>query len=184
MKAFRAVTVLSMHFILPNISYNLFRRLHSRSAAQDLIMKRFLTINIIAVGKKNGVEPWISLGCSEYEKRISSHMNLNTIYYKSDYDLLNNMNSFKGKVIALDENGVELNSRGFSQYLYKSFEDGGAQVTIIIGGFDGLPTEVRKSYPLLSLSKLTWTHQFARLLLLEQIYRSIEIRKGSSYHKD
>ena len=58
---------------------------------------------------------------------------------------------------------------------------------------DGLPTELRegsssssgrgKNPILLSLSDLTFTHQFARLVLIEQIYRATEIRKGSGYHK-
>jgi 23S rRNA (pseudouridine1915-N3)-methyltransferase len=68
--------------------------------------------------------------------------------------------------------------------VYKSFEDGGSHVSFIIGGFAGLPDGIRSAYPLLTLSKMTWTHQMARLLLLEQIYRASEIFKGSAYHKD
>jgi 23S rRNA (pseudouridine1915-N3)-methyltransferase len=90
----------------------------------------------------------------------------------------------KGVILALDESGKEYTSREFEKVLYKSFEEGGAHVTFIIGGFSGLPTEIKKKYPLISLSKMTWTHQFARLLLVEQIYRSTEIHKGSGYHKD
>lgn len=63
-------------------------------------------------------------------------------------------------------------------------EEGGAQLSFIVGGFDGLPDKIKIKYPLISLSNLTWTHQMARLLLIEQIYRATEIRKNSKYHKD
>lgn len=53
---------------------------------------------------------------------------------------------------------------------------------------EGLPSElkdgtIKDKHILLSLSELTFTHQFARLVLIEQIYRATEIRKGSGYHK-
>jgi 23S rRNA (pseudouridine1915-N3)-methyltransferase len=63
-------------------------------------------------------------------------------------------------------------------------EKGGANVTFIIGAYDGLPEEIRSKYPLISLSQMTWTHSMARLLLIEQVYRASEIRKGSGYHKE
>ena len=60
-----------------------------------------------------------------------------------------------------------------------------ATQSFFIGGADGLPAELKADRSrLLSLSKLTFTHQMARLLLVEQIYRATEIRKGSGYHKD
>eukprot|EP01041_Mallomonas_annulata_P010404 gene10404-21694_t len=148
------------------------------------LFKRYLTTTIVTVGKKNGVEPWISAGCSEYEKRINSVIDLETIFLKSDDALLDYIPSLRGTIIALDENGKEFTSREFSSYFYKALENGGAHVSLIIGGFSGLPSEIRNKYPLISIGKMTWTHQMARLLLLEQIYRAIEIRKGSSYHKD
>ena len=68
---------------------------------------------------------------------------------------------------------------------FDALEAGGSRVTFIIGGADGLPPAL-KADPgrLLSLSRLTFTHQMARLLLIEQIYRATEIRRGSGYHKD
>lgn len=86
--------------------------------------------------------------------------------------------------MALDENGKQFDSIQFSKTLYDGFEDGGAHVSFIIGGFAGLPQEIRDNFPLISLSQMTWTHQMARLLLIEQIYRAYEIRKGSNYHKE
>lgn len=60
-------------------------------------------------------------------------------------------------VIALDENGAEYSSRDFSNVVYKGLEDGGANLTFVIGGFAGLPSEIKKSYPLISLSKVPTT---------------------------
>jgi 23S rRNA (pseudouridine1915-N3)-methyltransferase len=62
---------------------------------------------------------------------------------------------------------------------------GGARLSFVVGGAEGLPPELKGApYELLSLSKLTFTHQFARVVLAEQIYRGAEIRKGSAYHKE
>ena len=157
---------------------------HRQGITNRLITIRRLTTTILTVGKKNGVEPWISAGCSEYEKRIQPIVDIETIFYKSDDALVDSLHSLRGTVIALDEIGIELSSRDFSQYYYKALENGGSHVCLIIGGFSGLPPQIKKKYPLISIGKMTWTHQMARLLLLEQIYRAIEIRKGSSYHKD
>lgn len=84
----------------------------------------------------------------------------------------------------MDETGKQLTSNDFSSYVFKSFEDGGASISFIIGGAEGLPTIIRSNYPLISLSLMTWTHQMARLLLIEQVYRAVEIKKGSKYHKE
>jgi 23S rRNA (pseudouridine1915-N3)-methyltransferase len=146
--------------------------------------RRYLTANILIVGKKNGAEQFIDDGYAEYEKRLGPTMKINTIFLKSDEALVQAAKDIKGSVIALDENGKQYTSRQFSDVVYKGFEDGGANLSFIIGGFSGLPPEIKSKYPLMSLSKMTWTHQMARLLLIEQIYRAVEIHKGSGYHKD
>jgi 23S rRNA (pseudouridine1915-N3)-methyltransferase len=144
----------------------------------------YLTTNIFIVGKKNGGEDFINEGCMEYEKRLKPTMQITTHFLKSDGALIDAVANSKGTVIALDENGRQYTSREFSKEVYKGLEDGGAHLNFCIGGFDGLPDEIKKTARLISLSKMTWTHQMARLLLLEQIYRAVEIRKGTAYHKD
>ena len=67
--------------------------------------------------------------------------------------------------------------------LIEAFEEGGSRVSFIIGGAEGLPPSLKASSELLSLSRMTLTHQMARLFLAEQIYRAAEIRRGSPYHK-
>lgn len=149
-----------------------------------LSTRRSLTTSIHVVGKKNSVEAYINDGFSQYEKRLAPIMKINSVFHKSDEELVSALPSFKGVVIALDENGKTFTSREFSRYFYKALEEGGSQVTFVIGGFDGLPDQLKKSCQLMSLSKLTWTHQMARLLLIEQVYRATEIMKNSKYHKD
>lgn len=65
-----------------------------------------------------------------------------------------------------------------------SLPTGGSRLVFVIGGAEGLPPSLKKSKELWSLSKLTFTHQWARVLLTEQIYRATEIKKGSGYHKE
>lgn len=146
--------------------------------------RRYLTTNILIVGKRNAGEEWIAAGCQEYEKRLSTSMTLTTTFCKSDEELIKVAKAAKGTIFAMDEHGKQYTSIDFSKALYKGFEDGGAHVTFIVGGFAGLPADIKKSYNLISLSKMTWTHQMARLLLLEQVYRASEIHKGSGYHKE
>ena len=88
-----------------------------------------------------------------------------------------------GSVIALDPLGKTCTSEEFCELLFAAIERGGSRLSFIIGGAEGLPKEVRADAKLVSLSRLTFTHQMARLVLAEQIYRATEIRKGSGYHK-
>ena len=153
-------------------------------ATKSIETKRWATVNILVVGKKNTVEDFIKDGCDEYEKRLRPIMKVNTQFLKDDDALVKAVNGAKGCVLAMDENGEQYSSRAFSNKFHKSLEDGGATLNFVIGGFAGLPSEIKSSKSLISLSNMTWTHQMARLLLLEQIYRATEIRKGSGYHKD
>ncbi len=84
------------------------------------------------------------------------------------------------RIIALDERGKLFSSSEFAQQLSADSR----RVIFIIGGPFGLSEEVKKTaHELLALSRMTFTHEMARLLLLEQIYRAISIIKGRKYHK-
>lgn len=86
--------------------------------------------------------------------------------------------------IALDETGKLLTSEEFASSLAKISITHGSNISFIIGGSDGLAEELRKSANLvISLGKLTYPHMLARLLLVEQLYRSFTIIEGKSYHK-
>ena len=153
---------------------------------QRILTKRYLKTSIFTVGKRSGGEKWIADGSSEYEKRLKPTMDITTTFVKSNDDLINkvdNQMKSKGIVYALDENGKEYSSIKFSKLVYDAFIEGGSSISFVIGGAEGLPSSLKSSLPLISLSKLTFTHTHARLILYEQIYRATEIHKGSKYHK-
>ena len=87
-------------------------------------------------------------------------------------------------MVLLDPLGKTRTSEKLSEDIYNWLDLGGSRLSFVIGGAEGLPEEMKQqNRNHLSLSSLTFTHQFARVLLMEQIYRSSEIKKGSGYHK-
>lgn len=110
-------------------------------------------------------------------------------YHKNDAELIKGTEADEDKnhqVVLLDPLGKMYTSEAFSENMYRWLEEGGSRLTFVIGGAEGLPEEMKKGgggRHLFSLGKMTLTHQFARILLMEQIYRASEIRKGSGYHK-
>jgi len=86
--------------------------------------------------------------------------------------------------IALDERGKLLSSEEFAQTIAKISTMQTGKFAFMIGGADGLSENVRKTADLIiSLGKMTFPHMLARLLLIEQLYRSFTIIEGKSYHK-
>lgn len=82
-------------------------------------------------------------------------------------------------LVALSEEGKEFTSVKFAEVLGK-FD---RKVVFVIGGPYGLAPEIRAKADLLwSLSRLTFTHELARLLLFEQLFRAVNILHGGSYH--
>ena len=90
----------------------------------------------------------------------------------------------KALVVALDPGGRALSSEELARQLATWEEGGRRHLIFLLGGALGLAPEVlgRADY-ILSLSRLTFTHEIARLLLLEQLYRASTIRAGTGYHK-
>lgn len=85
--------------------------------------------------------------------------------------------------ITLDERGQALDSVAFAQLLGKQF-DAGRQVSIVIGGPDGLdPSVNQRADRTLNLGQMTWPHQLVRVLLAEQLYRAETILLGHPYHR-
>ncbi|WP_303720449.1 23S rRNA (pseudouridine(1915)-N(3))-methyltransferase RlmH [Malonomonas rubra] len=86
-------------------------------------------------------------------------------------------------LIVLDERGRSVGSEQLAERLESEMLHGGRDWCLVIGGPYGLDPEVRQRADLLlSLSKMTFTHQMARLFLLEQLYRSCTILRNEPYH--
>ncbi len=158
-----------------------------------------LTVNVICVGKLK--ESWLREGCAEYIKRLGAYCRLNMI--ELDEKRLPDQPSQAQLKAALDAEGAailaaaggsyiaamciegaKLSSPGLSQRLDKLAVDGVSAVSFVIGSSFGLSERVKSAARLkLSMSDMTFPHQLARLMLLEQLYRAFQISTGGKYHK-
>jgi len=132
-------------------------------------------IKLIVVEKTK--EQFIKLGINEYLKRLQR-------FTKLEYIEVNHFNNLKLDnqfLIVLDIKGINYSSEELALFLNKNINN---NLTFIIGDEDGIQEKLKKKASLLlSLSRMTFTHEFARLIFLEQLYRAITINKGMKYHK-
>jgi 23S rRNA (pseudouridine1915-N3)-methyltransferase len=89
-----------------------------------------------------------------------------------------------GRLVALDETGVQLTSRDFARRIEFEQNNGARVITFVIGGPEGLSKKISgRAHLVLSMGKMTWTHEMCRVLLLEQVYRALCIIHRVPYHK-
>jgi 23S rRNA (pseudouridine1915-N3)-methyltransferase len=87
-------------------------------------------------------------------------------------------------VALLDEGGMEFTSPRFAEFIGERQQAGTKRLAFVIGGFAGVSDEVKQRANLrLALSKMTLTHELARVILTEQIYRAFTLLAGLPYHK-
>lgn len=88
------------------------------------------------------------------------------------------------RLIALCVEGCGLSSEELAREMEQAALSGRADCCFVIGGSYGLSESVKKQADLrLSMSRMTFPHHLARVMLLEQIYRAFKIRSGEKYHK-
>ena len=128
---------------------------------------------IYAIGKIKKL--WIRDGINQYKKRMPE-----LIINELKTFNLNNLRS-NNIIICLSEEGKQLNSVELCSLLL-NFKN--KKIIFLIGDTDGISSDIKKNSDfLLSLSSLTFPHELARLILIEQIYRAISISNNSPYHR-
>lgn len=147
-------------------------------------------------------EPYLREGIREYLKRLSPYFRIEIVEISeeripdrcsaNEIGLIQSREGGRilaavpeeGPVLALDAGGEAWTSEDLARFLSERNMEGVAVVSFLIGGALGLPPEVRNtSRHTVSLSRMTFPHQTARLILLEQIYRAAKIASGEPYHK-
>jgi 23S rRNA (pseudouridine1915-N3)-methyltransferase len=140
-----------------------------------------IIIKIFSIGKTK--EDWLQSALGLYEARLKSSISLEWILVKNDQQLKQFLEK-EPNFICLDPSGKQYSSEEFSVFLMKSIREGHSRLSFVIGGAEGIAISLKtQAKTLVSLSRMTFTHQITRLILVEQIYRAMEIEKGSAYHK-
>lgn len=148
---------------------------------------------VIFLGKTK--DSFISEGIAEYTSRLKHYTQFNTKVIKEKKTGNNTNLELEGRqlleavptgwlVVALDSRGKQYSSEQFAETISGWEQRGLKGVCYLIGGPTGISQTVIKRADLcLSLSKLTFTHDMVRMLLVEQIYRAYTIKAGEKYHK-
>ena len=156
-----------------------------------------MNIKIIALGKIK--EKFLKEGIDEFLKRLTPYasveiLELSPIEIKDENltakilldegeKILSNIKP-QDYVITMEIKGKQFSSEEFAQKIEEITNDGTQEIVFVIGSSCGIGKNVSDRANLkMSMSKMTFLHQFARLILVEQIYRAFKIIKGETYHK-
>jgi 23S rRNA (pseudouridine1915-N3)-methyltransferase len=155
-----------------------------------------MTIKLIAIGKTDNKQLLALI--EDYQKRLGFYIkfsfevipdiknakNLSEAQQKQkEGELILKKLSNTDVLILLDENGKQMDSVGFSNYLQKHMNSGIKQLVFVIGGPYGFSQDVyNKAQGKISLSKMTFSHQMVRLFIIEQLYRGFTILRNEPYH--
>ncbi|USO02432.1 MAG: 23S rRNA (pseudouridine(1915)-N(3))-methyltransferase RlmH [Alphaproteobacteria bacterium] len=130
-------------------------------------------IKLISTGKKSCPD------FNAYTKRINQ-WKLQILTYNKAPRYLELIEPKKEKIVLLDERGKHMTSVQFSEFLEPN-----ENLCFIVGAATGFPKELFSvPHQKISLSSMTFPHELARILLIEQIYRAQQILRNHPYHKD
>jgi 23S rRNA (pseudouridine1915-N3)-methyltransferase len=156
-----------------------------------------MKVTLIQTGKTRF--NYLHEGISDYQKRLNHYLRfdeltlpdiknrkklpVDEIKVREGEQLLKNCKPIDF-VILLDENGKSYSSVELANYLLKKISIG-RDIVLVIGGAYGFSQEVyKRANDMISLSRMTFSHQLVRLILVEQLYRAMTIIRGEPYHHD
>jgi len=155
-----------------------------------------MRLTLICMGKTK--EEFIQVGIAKYARYLKPYMDIEIRELREekigdlrDAPIIRKKESEKifktlppGAVcVALDERGQEFTSHEFAAFINSTLESGVRDMVFIIGGAMGLDESVtERANKVLAMSRWTLTHEMARVVLLEQLYRAFTIIKGKTYH--
>lgn len=156
-----------------------------------------MNIKIIALGKIK--EKFLKDGINEFLKRLTPYAsveitelsaieikdeNLTAKILKQEGEKILSHIKPQSFVITMEIKGKMFSSEEFAKKIEDITNDGISEIIFVIGSSCGIsPTVSARANLKMSMSKMTFLHQFARLILVEQIYRAFKIIKGETYHK-
>ena len=142
-----------------------------------------MKIKLIFFGKKrkNNLDE-ITMG---YFKRIQKEINSEIVFISDQKKIFPNSFKENDLVILIDEKGKHFDSISFSKKFKTLIQNSKKKIIFIVGDANGFSSEIyNRSNEIISLSKFTFTHEIARLIIVEQIYRAISIIKNHPYHNE
>ena len=160
-----------------------------------------LGVNIIAIGKLK--EAYLRDACAEYAKRLGGFCKMKITEIPEsklpddpsekeiDIALSNEGKEIEKKIsennsynIVMCIEGKQMPSERLAEKIEQVSLEGKSKINFVIGSSFGISEEIKKLADLrLSMSEMTFPHQLARVMLLEQLYRSFQILGGGKYHK-
>lgn len=139
----------------------------------------FPKVKIVATGKVK--KPWLKDGIALYEKRLPEVeiVEIKDSGKEKEADKLLSLVTAQDRLVILAEYGKERDSVAFAKWLG---QEAYGTLVLFVGGAEGVSDRL-KQHPMISLSAMTFPHEMARLLLVEQLYRAKTILQNGSYHK-
>ena len=154
-----------------------------------------MKIKILFVNKTVG--SWVKEGLAEYKSRLKRYLSVEFIELEmgssakrkvqeivdEEYTKILSYVKSSDYLVLLDENGSNLSSEGFANWLNKKFVSIQGDLIFVIGGAYGFHSNLKeRANEQLSLSSMTFTHQMVRVIFAEQLYRAMTILKNEPYH--